>query len=101
MTPLAPTGCRQVHLRRLTCRRLQRDDGLWDTEGRLTVTKPEAVSPPEREVQADEAIHDMLVCLSIDREFLIRDASARTLSASSDCFAACSAAHTSPNCCRR
>jgi hypothetical protein len=80
MTLPASTGRRQVHLRRITCTGFQREDGLWDIEGRLTDTKPEAVSLPEREVAADEAIHDMLVCLTIDREFVIRAAWARTLS---------------------
>lgn len=80
MKPLAPTGRRQVHLRRITCTGFLRDDGLWDIEGRLTDTKPEAVSLPEREVPADEPIHDMLVCLTIDSEFVIRDAWARTRS---------------------
>lgn len=77
--PLAPTARREVHLRRITCTAFARDDGLWDIEGRLIDTKPQGLDLPERRVEADGAIHDMLVSLSVDRDFLIHDAWARTL----------------------
>ena len=78
-TPAPQSPRRQVHLRRIVCAGFRRDDGLWDIEGRLTDTKPERVVLPEREVAAGEPIHDMQVCLTIDREFLIVGAWARTL----------------------
>ena len=79
MPSLPPTARRQIHLRRISCAGFARDDGLWDIEGRLIDTKPEPVNLPDRRVEADEAIHEMLVCLTIDREFMIHDAWARTL----------------------
>ena len=75
----APCARRQVHLRRIVCTGYERDDGLWDIEGRLIDIKPFPLELPEHTVAADEPIHEMTVCLTIDRQWVIRDAVARTV----------------------
>lgn len=75
------TGRRPVHQRRITCNGYLRDDGLWDIEGRLIDTQPQPLMLATGPLAAGEAIHEMLVCLTVDRELLIHDAWARTLHA--------------------
>ena len=79
MTAAAATARRELHLRRIVCTGFERDDGRWDIEGRLTDTRPVPLPLPEKTVAPGAAIHDMLVCLTIDRDFTIHDAWARTL----------------------
>lgn len=82
MTPLptsrAEVGRRQVHQRRISCTGYQRDDGLWDIEGHLIDTKTEALMLAVGPVAPGEAIHEMRVCLTVDKDMLIHDAWART-----------------------
>lgn len=79
---IAPTPARrQVHLRRITCEGFARDDGLFDIEGTLIDTKPHATEVPEKTIDPGAPIHRMTIRLTIDRDFVIRDASARTLDA--------------------
>ena len=54
-----------MHLRRVVCTGYERDDGLWDIEGRLIDTKPFPLELPEHTAAADEPIHEMTVCLTI------------------------------------
>lgn len=79
MTVLRNVERQEVHLRRITCTGFRRADGLWDIEGRLIDTKPERIELPEGAVEAGAPIHHMLVCLTVDRDFLIHDAWARTI----------------------
>jgi hypothetical protein len=65
---------RPLHLRRIHCEAFERADGLIDLEGRLIDTKPVPLGLVNREVPAGEPIHQMRVCLTIDRERHIVDA---------------------------
>lgn len=65
---------RQLHLRRIHCEAFERPDGLIDLEGQLIDTKPQPLQLVHREVPAGEAIHQMRVRLTIDRERRIVDA---------------------------
>jgi hypothetical protein len=67
---------RPVHLRRIHCEAFARDDGLFELEGTLIDTKPVPLQLVHREVPAGGPIHQMRVCLTIDRERNIVDASA-------------------------
>ena len=70
---------RPVHLRRIECAGYERADGLFDIEARLIATKPEDLDLPERHISAGEPIHQMVLCLTVDRSFLIHAAVARTI----------------------
>lgn len=74
-----PVSRRPVHLRRISCEGFERDDGLYDIVGTLIDTKPFALALEEKTVAADEAIHHMTVCLTIDQDRLIHDVVARTV----------------------
>jgi hypothetical protein len=77
--PPQPVSRRPIHLRRITCEGYERGDGLYDIVGTLIDTKPFALALQEKTVNADEAIHHMTVCLTVDRDRLIRDVVARTV----------------------
>lgn len=62
---------RKIHLRRIQCEGFQRDDGLIDIEGTLMDEKPFPTKLPGRSLDANEAIHLMSICLTIDSQFLI------------------------------
>lgn len=79
MTSNPSGGRRRLHLRRIICEGFARDDGLIDIEGTLIDTKPFAIEMAEKSLSADEAIHQMTVCLTIDRQRNIVDAQARTV----------------------
>lgn len=64
---------RPLHLRRIHCEAFERADGLIDLEGLLVDTKPQPLQLVHREVPAGQAIHQMRVRLSIDRERQIVD----------------------------
>lgn len=68
---------RSTHLRRITCEAFEREDGLLDIEALLIDTKPEPVRlVTGKKVEPGEAIHQMRVRLTVDRERWIVDASA-------------------------
>jgi hypothetical protein len=75
-----PTGGRRkLHLRRIFCEGFERDDGLIDIEGTLIDTKPYPLEMVEKSLAADEAIHQMTVRLTIDRQRVIHEVEAHTL----------------------
>ncbi len=78
--PLSPPAERKhLHSRRYDFRGYRRRDGLWDIEGRLTDTKTYAFGSRQRgEVAAGEPVHDMSVRLTIDDDFVVREAEAVT-----------------------
>ena len=90
-TPLpAPTARQRLHTRRYDFGGYQREDGLWDIEGRMTDAKTYAFKNRFRgEVQAGEALHDMWIRLTIDEDFVVRDIAAATAAGP---FAVCPAA---------
>ncbi|XAH21527.1 DUF2889 domain-containing protein [Xylophilus sp. GW821-FHT01B05] len=70
-----------MHTLRIVRTGFARDDGLFDIKGRLTDTKPFALALPERSIDRGQSIRQMKVRLTIDRDFVIRDAEAQTLQA--------------------
>lgn len=76
--PLSKASPRHhIHTREITCRGFKRDDGMWDIEGRLTDTKTYSFDSSDRNgVAAGEPIHDMLIRLTVDDDFLIHAAEA-------------------------
>lgn len=71
---------RLIHVRRITCTAYERTDGLWDIEGSLTDTKPMGATLIERgEIPPDEAVHEMMVRLTIDQTLTIQRSVAVTI----------------------
>jgi hypothetical protein len=70
------SGRRAVHLRRISCEGFVRDDGLYEVEGLLVDTKPQLLKLVNRDVPAGEAIHQMRIRLTMDRDRCIVDAQA-------------------------
>ncbi|RFP77336.1 DUF2889 domain-containing protein [Hydrogenophaga borbori] len=68
------SGRRPLHLRRIQCEAFEREDGLIDLDGLLVDTKPQPLQLVHRAVPAGQAIHQMRVRLTIDRERRIVDA---------------------------
>jgi hypothetical protein len=63
-----------MHTRRVEYRGFQRDDGLWDIEGELHDTKPHAFEIDGEGMWAPhEAIHHMLIRVTLDDSMVIRD----------------------------
>jgi hypothetical protein len=80
-TPLptlpAPAPRRHLHDRKITYRGYLRDDGLWDIEGELRDSKSFPISLGFRgDMPADEAIHNMLIRITIDDDMVIHDIAA-------------------------
>ena len=77
--PLPTATPRKVaHTRVVTCHGYARNDGLWDIEGRIVDTKPYRFENRDRGgwIEADEALHDMSIRLTINLELEIIDAEA-------------------------
>jgi hypothetical protein len=77
--PLTATASRKLaHTRVVTCHGYQRDDGLWDIEGRIVDTKPYRFKNRDRGgwIEADEALHDMSIRLTINLELEVIDVDA-------------------------
>ena len=72
------TTRRLAHTRVVTCHGYQRDDGLWDIEGRIVDTKPYRFRNRDRGgwIEADEALHDMSIRLTINLELDVIDVDA-------------------------
>lgn len=73
-SPSSPSR-REIHLRRIEMRGYERDDGLYDVEGRVTDTKSHAMRPPagERAVAPGEPLHDLWLRLTVDADLVVRD----------------------------
>jgi hypothetical protein len=75
----APAQSRhRLHSRRVTYEGYQRSDGLFDIEGRLTDVKDHDTTLLSGVRAAGDAIHDMSVRVTIDRDFTIREIEAQT-----------------------
>ncbi len=68
-----PSPRHKVHRREVTCEGFERDDGLWDIEGRMTDVKTYAIPNKDRggRIAAGEPLHDMAIRLTIDLDFRI------------------------------
>lgn len=75
--PLTPATSRElIHTRTLDLRAYRRADGLWDIEAHLIDTKPFEYDLIDVVRAADEAIHDMWLRLTVDRDFVVRKSEA-------------------------
>lgn len=84
---------RPLHTRTLEFHGFAREDGLFDIEGRLVDSKPFAFEGAfARARAANEPIHDMKVRLTLDQEFVVREACG---SVESHPYPACARAATS------
>jgi len=81
--PLSPPVKRTlIHTREVRCFGFEREDGLWDIEGRITDTKTYSFENLDRgEVNAGTPVHDMLVRLTVDEDLVVQEAEATTQSA--------------------
>ena len=78
--PLPESSPRKhVHTRTITYKGYEREDGLWDMEAHMTDTKTYTFSNDWRgEMQAGEPLHDMLLRVTIDDDFIIQNVIAVT-----------------------
>lgn len=69
----APAPRSRIHTRSIEAHGFQRDDGLWDIEGRLTDRKmmPHPRRDGSRLLAAGEPIHDLSLRLTIDLDMTI------------------------------
>lgn len=81
--PLPPAARRRhVHVRTIECHGYQREDGLWDVEGRLVDRKStDFQSLHGRSVAAGEPVHEMWVRMTVDEDLVVHDILAVTDSA--------------------
>ncbi len=73
-----PAARKLAHTRVVTCHGYQREDGLWDVEGRIVDTKPYRFRNRDRGgwIEADEALHDMSIRITINLELEVVDVDA-------------------------
>ena len=80
VVPLSEPGPRQqVHTRAIDYRGYRREDGLWDIEAHMTDTKTYEFSNRWRgKIPVGEPLHEMLLRVTIDDNFVIQDVEAAT-----------------------
>ena len=72
---------KQIHNREIKCTGYERQDGLWDIEGRITDTKTYSFDNEDRGiVTSGMPVHDMLVRITVDEDLLLHEAEAFTVS---------------------
>ncbi|MDH3387977.1 MAG: DUF2889 domain-containing protein [Gammaproteobacteria bacterium] len=73
-----PVSRKLAHTRVVTCHGYQRDDGLLDIEGRIVDTKPYRFQNRDRGgwIEADEALHDMSIRLTLNLDLEVVDVDA-------------------------
>jgi hypothetical protein len=79
--PLSPPKPRKpIHTRAIECIGYERDDGLWDIEAHMVDTKSYAHTRRTGDTlrQPGDPVHNMWIRLTIDLDFLIHDAEAKT-----------------------
>lgn len=70
------------HTRQVTCQGYLRHDGLWDIEGRMVDSKSYDITFYDgRELETGQPLHEMQVRITVDNNFVIRDANAITVHA--------------------
>jgi hypothetical protein len=68
-----------LHTRSITYQGYKRQDGLWDIEGHLIDTKTYTINNTWRDkIAIGEPLHEMLIRVTIDDNFLIKDIEAKT-----------------------
>ncbi|MBN4075722.1 MAG: hypothetical protein COA71_11500 [SAR86 cluster bacterium] len=74
-----PAPRKHLHTRAITYQGYKREDGLWDIEGHLIDTKTYSIDNKWRDkITVGEALHEMLIRVTIDDNFLIKDIEAVT-----------------------
>ena len=71
-----PTPHRRKHLhqRQYDFKGFEREDDLWDIEGRITDVKSYAFKNEFRgQIEPGEALHDMQIRLTVDLDFIVQD----------------------------
>ena len=77
-----PVDRKLIHTREIKCLGYEREDGLWDIEGRITDTKTYSFNNLDRgEVSAGMPVHDMFIRLTINTDLVVQKAEALTESA--------------------
>jgi len=73
-----PVARKLAHTRVVTCHGYRRDDDLWDIEGRIVDTKPYRFKNRDRGgwIEADEALHDISIRLTVTLELEVVDVDA-------------------------
>jgi hypothetical protein len=74
----APAGRHRIHTRTIVVEIYARDDGLYDLEGRLTDVKDHDLALASGLRPAGQPVHDMHLTLSIDGQFNVVQAGARS-----------------------
>jgi hypothetical protein len=75
----APAARQPIHTRQIKLQGYERDDGLFDIEAHLSDTKAYAFRNKWRgSIEAGEALHEMLLRLTIDTDFVVHDVVAAT-----------------------
>jgi hypothetical protein len=77
--PLTSSVDRKLaHTRVVTCHGFKREDELWDIEGRIVDTKPYRFANRDRGgwIEADEALHDISIRITINIDMEVIDAEA-------------------------
>ncbi|PAT38470.1 DUF2889 domain-containing protein [Vandammella animalimorsus] len=78
MTLPPPAPRRLAHTRQSTFHGYQRDDGLWDIEAEMVDTKPfEFALADGSGLPPGQALHRMLIRLTIDHQLVVRDIATR------------------------
>lgn len=68
---------RLIHTREIRCTGYERDDGLWDIEGRIIDVKTYSFGTQDRGgINAGEPMHDMSVRLTLDDDLVVHAAEA-------------------------
>lgn len=74
-----PSKREHLHTRTITYQGFERADGLWDIEAHMTDIKTYAFENDWRgTVEAGEPLHEMLLRVTIDDQFIVRDVEAAT-----------------------
>jgi len=77
-----PHPRKHIHTRNIQCWGFEREDGLWDIEGRIIDTKTYSFENFDRGgVASGEAVHDMEIRLTLDDDLVVQKAEASTQSA--------------------
>lgn len=68
---------RLLHTRQVFCEAYERDDGLYDIEGRMQDVTPDGTDLILKIIPAGARLHDMRIVMTVDRDLVIRDIAAR------------------------
>lgn len=77
LTTHSPVTRQRAHTRNIHMESFRRSDGLWDIEATLTDVRDYPSLGVERgQIAPGEAVHDIRVCLTIDNDLVVKNATA-------------------------